>query len=205
MCVPHPFPAKIQIQDPNTPQPQPAPQPPAPSTSSWTPAQDETINSMRQRGDSWRMIAQAVGAAKRDVVARWKELCEAARDDDLAGVAAMFDDGPAGDKGAAASTPKGGHHHHHHHHRNSPSNPQPSQQPHANDAAVRVDLAALEDDAAHKSLRPDAVWTVADLEVLADLEQQYRRLKWMHVQAGFYNMTGRMVGAEVIRAKFEEG
>lgn len=190
------------------------------------------------------MIAQAVGASKRDVVVRWRELCDAAREVDLPGLEGLFDEGAAAaaastPKGrynhhhdhhehsnnatqpspqaqanaSAASTPKDGHRHHHHHHRdnndNAPSTPQPSpQQAEAKDAAaaeVRVDRAALEDDAAHKSLHPDGVWTVADLEVLAEVEQQYRRLKWMHVQAGFYNMTGRMVGAEVIKAKFEEG
>jgi hypothetical protein len=70
---------------------------------------------------------------------------------------------------------------------------------------VIIDKAALEADHGKKVLVPDAVWTIGDLEVLANVEERYRELKWMHVQAGFYNMTGRMVGSEVIKAKFEQG
>ena len=63
----------------------------------------------------------------------------------------------------------------------------------------------MEAENGKKVLVPDVVWTIGDLEVLANVEERYRELKWMHVQAGFYNMTGRMVGSEVIKAKFEQG
>jgi hypothetical protein len=55
-----------------------------------------------------------------------------------------------------------------------------------------------------KRLRADAVWTAADCECLEQLEQRYHVNKWLHLQADFYNWTGRMVSAELIEQKFRE-
>lgn len=53
-------------------------------------------------------------------------------------------------------------------------------------------------------LKPDAVWTQDDCEVLEWLESKYEENKWLHMQAGFYNWTGRMVIAELIQKKFRD-
>jgi hypothetical protein len=53
-------------------------------------------------------------------------------------------------------------------------------------------------------LKPDAVWTRDDCEVLEWLESKYEENKWLHMQAGFYNWTGRMVIAELIQQKFRD-
>jgi hypothetical protein len=55
-----------------------------------------------------------------------------------------------------------------------------------------------------RGLRADAIWTLADCECLEQLEQRYRVNKWLHLQADFYNWTGRMVSAELIEQKFRE-
>ena len=53
-------------------------------------------------------------------------------------------------------------------------------------------------------LHVNDVWSKDDCEVLELLELQYREHKWLHIQAGFFNWTGRMITAELIECKFRE-
>ncbi|KAI0157232.1 hypothetical protein GGR57DRAFT_60558 [Xylariaceae sp. FL1272] len=53
-----------------------------------------------------------------------------------------------------------------------------------------------------KRLRPDQFYSESDCRVLAGLEARYRANKWLHIQADFYNATGRMVEGEILKAKF---
>jgi len=53
-------------------------------------------------------------------------------------------------------------------------------------------------------LRPDGVWTEDDCEILEYLKNKYEENKWLHMQAGFYNWTGRMVIAQLIEQKFKD-
>lgn len=53
-------------------------------------------------------------------------------------------------------------------------------------------------------LKADDIWSKHDLEVLEMLESKYRDHKWLHMQADFYNWTGRMVAAELIEQKFRD-
>ena len=55
---------------------------------------------------------------------------------------------------------------------------------------------------AEAALVPDAQWSRADCEVLAALDAKHCADRWLELQAGFYNATGRMVPLEVLRAKF---
>ncbi|KAI0408245.1 hypothetical protein F4802DRAFT_458923 [Xylaria palmicola] len=55
-----------------------------------------------------------------------------------------------------------------------------------------------------KALRPDRFYSESDCRVLAGLEARHRALKWLHIQADFRNATGRMVEADMLRAKFYE-
>lgn len=55
-----------------------------------------------------------------------------------------------------------------------------------------------------KALRPDRFYSESDCRVLAGLEARYRANKWLYIQADFCNATGRMVEAELLRAKFYE-
>lgn len=163
---------------------------------------------MKKVGDSWKMIAQEVGASKKDVMNRFKELSKAgeksAEDDDplpFGDMPGMFTE----DEPTENSKPpvklqkkgKGG--------KGGGKGDNGGKDEKGEKDKVIVDKAALEAENGKKVLVPDAVWTIGDLEVLANVEERYRELKWMHVQAGFYNMTGRMVGSEVIKAKFEQG
>lgn len=180
----------------------------AKQASGWTKAQDGKILAMKKAGNSWKMIAQEVGASKKDTTNRFKELIKAdeksAETDDplpFGDMPGMFtEDEPTEDrktpaklqkKGKGEKGEKGG---------GNGDNGEKGKKD-----KVMVDKAALEAEHGKKVLVPDAIWTIGDLEVLANVEERYRELKWMHVQAGFYNMTGRMVGSEVIKAKFEQG
>lgn len=64
--------------------------------------------------------------------------------------------------------------------------------------------ATQSDDSSSGGLKPDDIWTQRDCEALQMLETRYREHKWLQLQAGFYNLTGRMVAAEIIKAKFQE-
>lgn len=52
------------------------------------------------------------------------------------------------------------------------------------------------------NLVPDATWTKNDCDILEHLQHRYHDEKWLHMQANFYNYTGRMIAAEFIERKF---
>jgi len=56
----------------------------------------------------------------------------------------------------------------------------------------------------YPELNPDVHWSEADCDLLMFLESRYVDEKWLQMQAGFFNWTGRMVAAEIIKAKFEK-
>ncbi|GAP89117.2 hypothetical protein SAMD00023353_0902270 [Rosellinia necatrix] len=56
-----------------------------------------------------------------------------------------------------------------------------------------------------KALRPDLFYSERDCRVLAGLEARYRANKWLSIQADFCNATGRMVHANILQTKFEQG
>ncbi|CAH0053457.1 unnamed protein product [Clonostachys solani] len=51
--------------------------------------------------------------------------------------------------------------------------------------------------------KADETFSQADCEILASVESQYKRSKWLEMQANFYNVTGRLVPIELIRARCE--
>ncbi|KFY71734.1 hypothetical protein V499_08087 [Pseudogymnoascus sp. VKM F-103] len=180
----------------------------AQQSSGWTKAQDDKILAMKKAGNSWKMIAQEVGASKKDVTIRFKELSKAGEksgyNDDpfpFGDMPGMFkEDEPTEDSKSPAKLQKKGKGE-----KGGGKADNGGKGEKGEKDKIVVDKAALEAENGKKVLVPDSIWTIGDLEVLANVEERYRELKWMHVQAGFYNMTGRMVGSEVIKAKFEQG
>jgi hypothetical protein len=53
-------------------------------------------------------------------------------------------------------------------------------------------------------LKADDSWSREDCEILEMLEARYREQKWLSMQASFYNLTGRMVRADIIERKLSE-
>ncbi|KAI1005454.1 hypothetical protein K3495_g2759 [Podosphaera aphanis] len=53
-----------------------------------------------------------------------------------------------------------------------------------------------------RRLQPDDVWSEVDCQTLEYLMSNYNDHKWHHMQAGFFNRTGRMISSEIIRRKF---
>ncbi|KAF4968873.1 hypothetical protein FSARC_3808 [Fusarium sarcochroum] len=51
--------------------------------------------------------------------------------------------------------------------------------------------------------KPDAYLGKRDCELLATIDSKYKRSRWLEMQANFYNVTGRMVPLEAIRARCE--
>jgi hypothetical protein len=50
---------------------------------------------------------------------------------------------------------------------------------------------------------PTRYFGQSDCEVLAAVESKHRASKWLEMQANFYNVTGRLLPLDVIRAKCE--
>ncbi|KAJ3520279.1 hypothetical protein NM208_g13775 [Fusarium decemcellulare] len=50
---------------------------------------------------------------------------------------------------------------------------------------------------------PDAYFGKRDCDLLATIDSKYKRSRWLEMQANFFNVTGRMVPLEAIRAKCE--
>ncbi|KAM0251024.1 hypothetical protein ACHAP5_001904 [Fusarium lateritium] len=51
--------------------------------------------------------------------------------------------------------------------------------------------------------KPDAYLGKRDCDILASLDSKYKKSRWLEMQANFYNVTGRMVPLEAIRARCE--
>ena len=52
-------------------------------------------------------------------------------------------------------------------------------------------------------LQPNEIWSREDCEVLEMLAHRYKEYKWLHIKAGFFNWTGRMISDEMIQQKFQ--
>ncbi|KAH7033247.1 uncharacterized protein B0I36DRAFT_321046 [Microdochium trichocladiopsis] len=65
-------------------------------------------------------------------------------------------------------------------------------------ATIPMSTAATTHEGASSS-----VWTQEDCDCLSMLEARQRALKWLDLQAEFYNITGKMVSAGEIQEKFE--
>jgi hypothetical protein len=50
---------------------------------------------------------------------------------------------------------------------------------------------------------PDTYMGKRDCDILASLDSKYKKSRWLEMQANFYNVTGRMVPLEAIRARCE--
>jgi hypothetical protein len=53
-------------------------------------------------------------------------------------------------------------------------------------------------------LQPNEIWSREDCEVLEMLAHRYKEYKWLHIKAGFFNWTGRMISDEMIQQKFQD-
>jgi hypothetical protein len=56
---------------------------------------------------------------------------------------------------------------------------------------------------AAKMPTPDKHWSAEDCEVLCMIEAKHEGLKWHHMQAEFFNITGRMVPVELMKIKMD--
>ncbi|RDW69954.1 hypothetical protein BP5796_08351 [Coleophoma crateriformis] len=183
----------------------------------WTPELDATIMKLKSENKSWKDIAIEVSASKKDAQNRFKELQKAEEDkkkgkegttanEDSDGNAApsegtvkekdkecRADPGKKEDSKAQKkddkpdkSSPSGA----------APEEPSTSQQDMAATSTVTP--------RGEKGLKPDEIWTKDDCAVLEMLKERYEAHKWQHMQAGFFNWTGRMVVASIIEKKFKD-
>lgn len=184
----------------------------------WSGEQDATIKKMKGENKSWKEIAIVVGASKKDIQNRWKELqWDGGGLEELGGLGGLFEEDRDGERGGSGNG--GG--------KKDDEKEKPKQQQGGGKkknpekgsggggAAGKDKTPPITEQEEYSSssqrqqpqgrlLVPDDVWSNNDCEVLEMLETRYRDHKWQHMQAGFFNWTGRMVVAEMIEKKFQD-
>ncbi|KAI9741553.1 MAG: hypothetical protein M1818_004359 [Claussenomyces sp. TS43310] len=156
------------------------------SAHNWTQEQDEQILRLKAAGRTWKDIAAAVTSSKSSVSARWRALRP--KDDDGgddAGCAAAAKEEDAGKDGKTGDGAV-----------------EPDVEGKWEEARIGAPAAPAPAPAPRPRLQPDDIWDRGDCELLEILEARYRDQKWLQIQAGFYNLTGRMVAADIIKLKF---
>lgn len=188
----------------------------------WSPSEDAAILSMKEGGETWVAIGQAIGRGKKEVQKRWKEL--STQQQEQTGSATvrvpidtendadneMTDAGGKKGKGKG----KGG---------TKPASPTKSNAlvTISSDSDNEVDSASgngadsdaevytrmysnlnLEDTAA---LEPDSDFDMQECKVLKVVDVKNKVNRWLQVQADFFNATGRMVPVDVLRRKLQGG
>lgn len=189
----------------------------------WTAEQDATIRKLKAENKSWKDIAIEVGASKKDVQNRFKELQKSQEDGkkgdekkkdnspaEYSGLGALFDSeaAPFGEKEKKDK-------------KDNRSSPEPEKKKKKDSQAQKKEeksdkssptktvpggagTAKQEMTAVDKAPKPDDIWTKDDCAVLGMLKERYENHKWQHMQAGFFNWTGRMVNASIIEEKFKD-
>ncbi|XXH00759.1 hypothetical protein Hte_007110 [Hypoxylon texense] len=175
---------------------------------SWTETEDQFIYFMRQRGHSWEDVNSVLHRGKRQVRLRYKWLENAiqdiqAEDSDSDSPQYTAKSNDNGKKHAAATSSS------------SSSSASTSARPASStctcgmvpadgiNRALLKNMADMYPD--QKILRPDNHFSVATCEVLAAVEARYRANKWLCIQADYAAITGLMVDAKILEAKFKEG
>ncbi|KAL3425692.1 hypothetical protein PVAG01_02483 [Phlyctema vagabunda] len=207
----------------------------------WSADQDATITRMKSDNRSWKDIAIEVGASKKDVQNRFKELqaaeaeataepASAEKKDDtpadgdggFGDMGGLFDDAggeaePEKEKEPEKPKEKQDKKQKKQHKNKNGKENQPSKAPEPDKSEASAPASEenpaekqstqpkpqLEQQAA-RSLKADDIWTMDDCGVLEMLKERYEQHKWQHMQAGFFNFTGRMIGAELIEKKFRD-
>jgi hypothetical protein len=157
----------------------------------WTPSQDAIILSMKEGDETWASIGKAIGRGKKDVQKRWKELSAESRSIHIAVDTSDGDGASAEDNVRRRATSSSGQ---------------------TDDSSEQqrkiVDMLAAQCGEPGKSVGEKMVadenFSALDCQVLSLLEVKHKVQRWLELQAGFFNATGRMVPVEMLRRKLGE-
>jgi hypothetical protein len=197
---------------------------------SWTAEQDQKIKEMKSENKSWKEIATVVGASKKALQNRFKELQkeqqegektdsggnsatagaegQGGSDVDAGGLdfSALFLDadfgvniGESNHKASVSGDTEQGKKKKH----DAGGKSKENQQNNNNDQSNYI-YEGYQDQQYPGRLKVNKIWSRDDCEILEYLEARYREHKWLHMQANFFNLTGRMVAAEIIQQKFKD-
>lgn len=146
----------------------------------FTAEQDAEIVKLQKEGKTWREIAKTVKRGQKDCQARFEELEKRKSEGENEKT-----DTPA----LAAEEKK------------EENNVKNKKTENKDNKKKKVE----KEETGGKRLEADDIWTKDDCKTLEMLEERYREQKWLQIQASFYNFTGRMVVADIIEKKFQEG
>lgn len=191
----------------------PAPAP-APSDPDWTLSEDAILRGMKtdeRSSASWREIAKALRKSQQACKARWKVLQA------IPGAAIPDHDDDDDTTPAPASAPPATRR------RGQPMRPDREEE--AEDSLDEEDytygFGDLEQRRQNRYFHrhilgtlypptrrhpdPDANFPRRDCDILAACESRREHVKWLEMQANFYNVTGRMIPLHVIRDRCDQG
>ncbi len=147
----------------------------------WTAHQDALILKLKVDNLSWKEIASRMSLAKSDIQVRFRELQKKAAET-LAASTAENSMSKDGEKDNTEDGQKDGNN---------------------VDRGGEGGRVGNEPENGGR-LKPDGSWSREDCEILEMLEARYREQKWLSMQASFYNLTGRMIRADIIERKLSE-
>ncbi|WZH45120.1 hypothetical protein QYS62_006162 [Fusarium acuminatum] len=169
----------------------------------WSVSEDCRLRSMKEAGETWKFITTSLCKTKTDVRARWKVLqSQGPRNDKVAienkwakarakAKASDQDDSvasgqEASEESSVSSSCLGY------------GDPEKEKQ-----RKYLQDHIYKEMYPAEIHPEPDTYMGKRDCDILASLDSKYKKSRWLEMQANFYNVTGRMVPLEAIRARCE--
>lgn len=196
----------------------------------WTAEQDQKIKEMKSENKSWKEIAAVVGGSKKALQNRFKELQkeqqegektdaggngataggegQGGNDVDAGGLdfSTLFLDDDFGVNIGESNNkaPDSGDNEQEKNKKHDAGGQSKENQQNNNNDQSNYIYEGYQDQQYPGRLRINEVWSRDDCEILEYLEGRYREHKWLHMQANFFNLTGRMVPAEIIQQKFKD-
>lgn len=143
----------------------------------WTAEQDALILKLKAENVSWKVIAARMSLAKSDIQVRFKELQKKGAQAPATETTENRKDKDKDSENGSGKKDEGG---------------------------KRGGGGSGSGGGGGGRLKADDNWSREDCEILEMLEARYREQKWLSMQASFYNLTGRMVRADIIERKLSE-
>ena len=184
------------------------------TSSCWSESEDAILESMKESGETWSIIATTLGRRKKDVQQRFKEFKAPKEGNAKSKNSSLKQNTCVGYK--SWSSKKSSKKHSRGHRKSVPhfswslgdGSTSGSPDPESIDSDAQQQI-YLQDRIRENlyppylSLKDDAHFTKRDCEVLATVDSKMKRGKWLEMQANFFNATGKMVPISVFRDKCE--
>ncbi|KAF4959916.1 hypothetical protein FGADI_1419 [Fusarium gaditjirri] len=186
----------------------------------WSVSEDCRLRSMKEAGETWAFISDSLRKTKEDVRARWKILqsqLRAKNDTDTTEEGSVDDTTDEDDEEDDGQESDEDHDEDHDDDEEEEGDEEEDEDEEDDDDDdddngeddddddEAADDADDEDESDDNSspLQTNAYLGKRDCALLATIDSKYKRSRWLEMQANFYNVTGRMVPLEALKARCE--